>query len=666
MDAIQPFLDYFSANPGWALVVVFLIAFGEALLIIGLFVPSTVALLGAGALVGLGKLGFWEVFLCTAIGAILGDQVSYWVGRLYGERLKVMWPLRNYPALVARGEDFMRSHGGKSIALGRFVPGVKAVVPGIAGMLGMGQARFAAVNFSSGLVWALAHVIPGILIGQGLALAGELSGRLVVVLLVLLALLAVAGWLIRLAVGWLWPWVLGLQARIYRWSLTRAEKRWRRFGRVVAPHNPRATSLIVFLLLALFTLFAGLRVMGGVSSSGGALANVDVSVFRMMQALRNSPADELMIMATMIGDTPAILALIAAMAAGLAALRAWRTAAVLVAAAVLAKLFEVAMKDLVARARPLDFETVAQGFSFPSGHATMAMVSLGLLAVVASQNMSRWARAIVYALCAAAALAIAFSRVYLGAHWLSDVGGGLLLGALFTAGFGIYVQAFPLRRAAPFRFAAASIAAWLAAGSIHIAWNYAAQSQAYAPRSPAIVLTFDQWSGGQWSSLPARRVDLAGKEDEPFAAQWVGNSAPIASALAAEGWTLTEPWAWRASAGYLNPAAELKDLLPRPALHEGLQADLTLIKPVPGDDAARLVVRVWKTDYRIGGTAAGGEVHLVSVTRDVLRRGFELYAIPSVNLASAEDIAAIVALLKKAGQVVAAKGGDPVLILARQ
>ena len=44
LDYIQPYLDYFTANPEWALVIIFLIALGEALLIIGLFVPSTAIL----------------------------------------------------------------------------------------------------------------------------------------------------------------------------------------------------------------------------------------------------------------------------------------------------------------------------------------------------------------------------------------------------------------------------------------------------------------------------------------------------------------------------------------------------------------------------------------------------------------------------------------------
>ena len=52
LDYIQPYLDYFSAHPGWAIAIIFLIAMGEALLIIGLFVPSTAVLVGAGILVG--------------------------------------------------------------------------------------------------------------------------------------------------------------------------------------------------------------------------------------------------------------------------------------------------------------------------------------------------------------------------------------------------------------------------------------------------------------------------------------------------------------------------------------------------------------------------------------------------------------------------------------
>ncbi|HMT15029.1 MAG TPA: DedA family protein, partial [Aestuariivirga sp.] len=205
MDYLQPYLDFFTAHPSWALAVIFLIAFGEALLVIGLFVPSTTVLVGAGMLVGTGHLGLWPVMIATALGAILGDQVSYWAGRLYGPQLKQKWPLTLYPALVEKSEAFVREHGGKSIAIGRFVPGVKAIVPGIVGMVGMKEGTFLAVNIISGIVWTALHILPGVMIGKGLAMAGEVSGRLMVVLLALLVVLALAGWFTRLAAAWITP-----------------------------------------------------------------------------------------------------------------------------------------------------------------------------------------------------------------------------------------------------------------------------------------------------------------------------------------------------------------------------------------------------------------------------------------------------------------------------
>ena len=264
MEYLQPYLNYFSQYPALAMAFIFFIAFGEALLIIGLFVPSTAVLIGAGMLVGTGHLGFWPVFLATTLGAVLGDQLSYWAGRLFGDRLKTMWPLNYYPGLVARGENFVRDHGGKSIAIGRFVPGVKAVVPGVLGMFRMNQFAFAAINVVSAVVWTAVHVFPGMLLGQGLALAGELSGRLVVVLLILLILAAVAGWLIRLFVGGLAPWIEFGQLKLSRWARSKPGKWWRRFGRAISPANPRAVIIIVFAAVAITSLIAFIRLIGGV------------------------------------------------------------------------------------------------------------------------------------------------------------------------------------------------------------------------------------------------------------------------------------------------------------------------------------------------------------------------------------------------------------------
>ena len=181
-EYLNQIVTFLGDNPELAGIVVFLIAMGEALFIIGLFVPSTVVLVGAGALVGLGKLDPWTVFIWTTLGAIAGDAISYWVGCIYKDKLRGLWPLSRYPALMAQGEAFFRLHGGKSIFIGRFVPGVKSVVPGIAGMVGMNFWYFTFVNVTSAIAWSIVHLGPGFLAGTVLSAIGEVSGRLAMVL----------------------------------------------------------------------------------------------------------------------------------------------------------------------------------------------------------------------------------------------------------------------------------------------------------------------------------------------------------------------------------------------------------------------------------------------------------------------------------------------------
>jgi membrane protein DedA with SNARE-associated domain/membrane-associated phospholipid phosphatase len=670
MHAIQPYLDYFTQHPGWAIAIVFLIAFGEALLIIGLFVPSTAVLVGAGMLVGTGHLEFWPIFAATAVGCILGDQISYWAGRLFGERLKTLWPLNRYPALVARGEEFVRLHGGKSIAIGRFVPGVKAVVPGIAGMFGMSQAFFFAVNISSGLIWAFAHILPGVVAGQMLALAGDLSERLLIVLLILIVILVGVGWLIRLGAIALIPPIERAQARIHAWSLTRAEKRWRRLGRILAPGNPRAISVIVFAAIAVTMLLLFIQLAASIVG-GERFANADISIFKMMRSIRNEPADELMITLTMFGDWIAIVALSLAMLAWLVWRRAWRAAVALVAVVAISKLFVVVIKDWMQRPRPLELAGLPEAFSFPSSHATMATVCFGVLAVLAGQSLGRWGRAIAFTLAFMASIVVGYSRIYLGAHWLSDVLAGLLFGAVMTAAFGVAVEAMPPRRIKPLGLAAASLGVYLVAGAFYVSAGYADAARLYAPQAPVVRYTLSEWQAGAWASLPARRIDLAGKPEEPFIAQWAGSTDAISAALARDGWSQAPRWTWRAGVPYLDPHAALATLQPRPLLHEGLPAGMTFIKPIPGEDTRRLVIRVWRTDFELAQDGIADPIHMISITRDVLRRGWNLYAIPASADADVAETSAAIAALEKDTRVSVlaavgrAKDDRGILVVAR-
>lgn len=626
MDHIQPYLDYFTANPGWAIVAIFLIAFGEALLIIGLFVPSTVVLVGAGTLVGTGHLPFWPVFLATVIGAIAGDQISYWAGRIYGDSLKLMWPLSRFPALVAKGEDFVSNHGGKSIAVGRFVPGVKAVVPGIVGMLGMSQPFFIFVNVTSGIIWAAAHVFPGILVGQGLALAGEFSGRLTILFVLLLVILGVLGWVTRLlAAGLLSPLFRRALADLSRLVKTRRTRPFQRLGRAMAPENPRAARILSFglamILAATVVAYLLYRVVTLETAS-----NLDQSLHGILQDLRSQPGDTVMTAITMLGDWQVLFAVCATMVAWLVWHRAWRSALALVLALAAEQIFNFVLKTEVARLRPslLPDGAVEGLYSFPSGHAAGTTLVFGLLAVISGHAMGRWSRAVLVSSAAMVVCLVAFSRLYLGVHWLGDVLAGIAVAAAIVAVFGVVLEAYPARRIRPLGLVFVAVVAWLVSGWIHMGAGIEKRLESYAPNKSAQTYSMADWPTLAWTREPTRRVDLSGQTGEPFVAQWVGPLDQLEAAATARGFSTVPVWSWQEGLRYSDPKSRFEDVPPRPLLHEGLKAKLTAVNYDAATPDTRLVLRAFKS-ASVVGTAP---VYLVSLLRETHAPRFALYNLP--------------------------------------
>lgn len=169
-----------SDNFWLSLLFIFLVCIGEAVFILGLLVPSLPILLLVGGIIAQGHLPFWPIFFAAAFGAIIGDAISYAVGYLLKDRVKTVWPFTRYVGLIEKGEVFFARHGGKAIFIGRFITGVKAVIPGVAGMMGMSYRYFTFINVISAFVWAAAHILPGMLLTAWLDSIG-LSLELVIV-----------------------------------------------------------------------------------------------------------------------------------------------------------------------------------------------------------------------------------------------------------------------------------------------------------------------------------------------------------------------------------------------------------------------------------------------------------------------------------------------------
>lgn len=150
----QLVIDFVREHHVWAAPVVFALAFLESIAFFSLLVPAWAALVGIGALIGASGIPFWPVWLAGAVGAALGDWVSYWFGYTFKDRIAHIWPLSRHPDLLPRGHDFMEKWGVLGIFIGRFFGPLRASVPLIAGIVGMPYWPFQVANFSSAFVWA--------------------------------------------------------------------------------------------------------------------------------------------------------------------------------------------------------------------------------------------------------------------------------------------------------------------------------------------------------------------------------------------------------------------------------------------------------------------------------------------------------------------------------
>ncbi len=177
------------------------------------------------------------------------------------------------------------------------------------------------------------------------------------------------------------------------------------------------------ILLALFTILAA-------SVALGWMMGIDRAATSAAIANRTSLLSEVAVNVTALGSAP-VVTLIAAIAAayGIAVRRPRVVLALL--ATPLAFVVNEGMKLLMRQARPMEaIIALPPSYGFPSGHSVASSVLFLTLALVAAaQNPNPGVRRLLVGAGIVIALLVAWSRVYLGVHYLTDVIGGLLLGS---------------------------------------------------------------------------------------------------------------------------------------------------------------------------------------------------------------------------------------------
>ncbi len=608
MPCLDTLLTFITHHPGPAYSAVFLISLSESLALVGLLVPGTVIMFGIGAVVATGSLSLLPVLLTAMAGAVAGDGVSYWLGHHYKERLVNIWPFSRYPGVLKKGEAFFHRHGGKSVLFGRFVGPVRPVIPVVAGMLGMRPGRFSVVNVLSAVGWALVYILPGVFLGASLAVVGTVSTRLAVLILIFMA----GAWsligLCRKAVSLFERKGPAGLAALKHWATREVPRQ----GSAIRPLKRFLSFLIfsaqgeelLFAFLALVLFAAGWGFLGVLQDvlAKDPLVVADQAIYHFLQSLRTAWADNVLVAVTELGDSFVNITLACAVLLVLLVKRCRRAAAFWALAVLGGFLAVQLLKWTIHLPRPVAIYHGASAYGFPSGHTTMSVVLYGFLAILMVRQVPgiwRWG---LFAGVVLIAFNIGFSRLYLGAHWLSDVLGGYFIGTSWATLLGIaYLKR--VDKAVPRRLlGGVVIVTVIMAGGWHVARQHQQDLSFYAPRHKIQTITRASWLAGGWRNLPTYRIDLAGERKQPLTIQWSGSTDALVHYLLSKQWQPPPPLDLKDFLRMLSPDTPIAQLPVLPRLHNGLSDAVRLVHPV--DDTHRWVLRLWPTNVNTSDKSA--------------------------------------------------------------
>lgn len=607
-------LDWISLNPFAAGAVIFLIAFCDALLLVGIAVPAAPLLFAIGTLIGLGHLDGPYALLCAAAGAFCGDGLSYLLGRRYGDRLRTLWPFSRYPQWLDRSERLFRRHGMKSLLIGRFVGAIRPFLPAIAGTIRMPGARYVIATGVAATAWAIGFIGPGWLFGLSLDLVAAVAGKLATLLALLLALVAGIWAVVYYVWRWLAPRANGLLLDLLRWS-HRHPVIGRYSEALIDPNRRESPSLLLLgsgLILAGWGFFHLLVSVGG----GSAPSTLDLRVHHAMFALRHPLADPVMGFLASLGDLPVLLPAVGLIFVWLwwrrRRIAAWHW----LAAPAFALLLSNALGWLIDLPRPPAATAVA-GFGFPSQSTTMALSVFGFFAVLVARELPGRNRVWPYVVAGLLTALVGFSRLYLGAHWLSDVLAGMALGLAWITALGLAYRRRVARSFWVKPIAAVFFGAILLAATWHGSRHAAALVEAFDQPLPRSVVGEPDWLAGNPAlNLASRRNELRGRDAWMLNVQVAGDLDALSHHLAANGWSVVPRSGWRGLLAMLDDGATDDTLPILPATHQGHAEGLLMSKPGISP-SERVVLRLWPTPYAIGHAKTPlwlGTVHTLRFT----------------------------------------------------
>ncbi|PMS21563.1 ATPase [Trinickia dabaoshanensis] len=362
------------------------------------------------------------------------------------------------------------------------------------------------------------------------------------------------------------------------------------------------------------------------------LMQADLIVYRTLQNIRVPYLDSWMTGMSELGDAAVVVPVVLVVLSWFVWHRRWRAAIYWLAAVGGAEVIVKLLKLALHRTRPNPFASGVESFSFPSSHATLAVVTYGFLAFLLCEGQRHRLRTAIVLVTAVAVSLIAASRLYLGVHWVSDVVAGLSFGLAWVTVLAVGYSLQPIQPIGAKRLMGIVALTLLAGAALHMAKRHHADVALYRRLERTERMTATQWRGGAWRTLPVGRVAVVGRIDEPFSVQWAATARTIERVMQAQGWRAarSDP-AWPAV-----PASGDERATPAIALkfHEGAAPAMAFVRIADEAHDTLLVLRLWPAADLVLRSPRHGTVPLWTgtVTRESPATAFAWsFSVPSIN-----------------------------------
>ena len=441
----------------WTYLLVGVLSFLETGAFVGLLAPGETTVLVGGLVAGQGKIDLFVLIAIVWSCAVLGDVTSYTLGRRLGRG----WLLRHGGRLriteerMEQVERFLEKRGGPTILIGRFIGLLRALAPFIAGTSRMPLRVFLPYDVVGAGAWAATFSVLGYVFWQSFDRLTQYVSRGLLAFGTVVVIGLALYFLVRLRRR---P---ELRARVRAWLVARRDRplvrpllrlagpAWRRVGEPAAGGldatarfglhrltpgrlGLELTTLVAVAVVGTFSVV----LLGRVMQEPGE-PRIDEIASDVAEGVRFEPLDSVLRVFTELGSSPVMGALVLVTLLWALRRRRWIEAVALPAGAVASFAAVHLLKDAYGRPRPGGSLVDTISAAYPSGHSAYAVAMIACATILVRAGVGWAVRSAVLAIAIALAAAVALSRVYLRAHFLTDVIGGVALGLAIWSLVGI-------------------------------------------------------------------------------------------------------------------------------------------------------------------------------------------------------------------------------------